>query len=152
MAQTYSLSKLMFETAYAKQVKIEDVFRFKPRPYQAEVEERFNNDPENKPLYICWCRRCGKDQFAFYYCMKYCYEHPNSRALYIFPTGKQAKMFILDGVTNENESWITSVVHPSILQRPKSGALYFYDNSIRLKNGSVINFVGDDADTLVGKK
>lgn len=150
MAQTINISKMMFEKAYAAQVKIDDVFRFKPRPYQEATEKEFEADETNRPLYVCWCRRCGKDQWAFYYTMKYCYEHPNSRALYIFPTAKQAKMFILDGVTFEQQNWILSVIHPSILKRPKSGALYFYDNTIQLKNGSIIQFVGDDGDALVG--
>lgn len=37
-----------------------------------------------------------------------------------------------------------------MLKRPKTGELYFSDNTIRFKNGSIISLVGDDGDALVG--
>lgn len=93
----------------------------------------------------------GKDQTAFSYCIEKCLEHPNFRVVYIFPLAKQGKQNILDGVTFEGKNWIESIVDISVLKRPKSGALYFYDLSIKFKNGSTIQFVGDDANALVGK-
>lgn len=150
MARINNLSQFMYQRAYDAQVKVEDIFVFKPRPYQIEVEDLINNDTDNRLLYVCWCRRCGKDQWAFYYTVKYLYNNPNSRALYVFPTAKQGKMALLDGVTFEKKNWIASIINPVVLQRPRSGSLYFHDNTIRFKNGSMIQFVGDDGDTLVG--
>lgn len=126
----------------------EDIIKFKPRPYQKEVQELI--DSNDKPTFICWCRRGGKDQTAFSYCIEKCLEHPNFRVVYIFPLAKQGKQNILDGVTFEGKNWIESIVDISVLKRPKSGALYFYDLSIKFKNGSTIQFVGDDANALVG--
>lgn len=70
--------------------------------------------------------------------------------MYLFPTKIQGKSAILEGITFQNEAIISSVVNPDLLIKPRSGALYHYDGSIRFKNGSVITIVGDDSDTLVG--
>ena len=69
---------------------------------------------------------------------------------YIFPQINQGKKAILEGVTFEGERWIESIIDPRILKKPKTGALYFFDNTIRFKNGSIISIVGDDGDMLVG--
>ena len=150
MAQTISLSSFMFNRLAQAKIEEKPVFKFKHRPYQLEVENEFDNSKDNFVLYICWARRLGKDAWAFYYACKYAYEHPNARIFYIFPQINQGRKAILEGVTFEGERWIESIIDPRILQRPKNGALYFYDNTLRFLNGSIISIVGDDGDTLVG--
>lgn len=150
MAQTISLSSFMFNRLAQAKIEEKPVFKFKHRPYQLEVENEFDSSKDNFVLYICWARRLGKDAWAFYYACKYAYEHPNARIFYIFPQINQGRKAILEGVTFEGERWIESIIDPRILQRPKNGALYFYDNTIRMSNGSIISIVGDDGDVLVG--
>lgn len=99
-------------------------------PYQTEIASQFHAEGEDRPLYICWCRRAGKDIFAFTEACKIAIEKPNSRIMYLFPTGKQGKKAILDGITFDNKPIISSVVNPKLLKRPRSGALYHYDNTI----------------------
>lgn len=53
-------------------------------------------------------------------------------------------------MTTEGQRWIESILDPAVLKRPKTGELYFSDNTIRFKNGSIISLVGDDGDALVG--
>lgn len=126
------------------------IFRFKHRPYQLKVEQEFDALVEATIAYICWARRLGKDQWAFYYSCKYCVEHPNARVYYIFPQINQGKRAIFEGVTTEGERWIESIIDPRVLKKTKTGSLHFYDNTIRFNNGSIISLVGDDGDTLVG--
>lgn len=126
----------------------EDFIKFQARHYQKEVLELI--DSNDKPTFICWARRLGKDQTIFAYCAEKCATIPNFRVVYIFPLAKQGKKNILDGVTFEGKNWIDSIIDITILKRPKSGALYFFDLTIKFKNGSEIQFVGDDANALVG--
>lgn len=129
----------------------DDAIRTAYYPYQTSIAEQFHAEGEDRPLYICWCRRAGKDIFAFTEACKIAIEKPNSRIMYLFPTGKQGKQAILDGITFDNQPIISSVVNPKLLKRPRSGALYHYDNTIKFLNGSVIQVVGDDTDSLVGE-
>ena len=126
------------------------IFRFKHRPYQLKVEQEFEALTDAMIAYICWARRLGKDQWAFHYACKYCVEHPNARVYYIFPQINQGKRAIFEGVTTEGERWIESIIDPRVLKKTKTGALHFYDNTLRFTNGSIISLVGDDGDTLVG--
>lgn len=125
-----------------------EIMKFHPRPYQKDIIEII--DKNDNPTFICWARRLGKDQTIFAYAVEKCLSNKNFRVVYIFPLAKQGKQNILDGVTFEGKNWIESIVDITFLKRPKSGALYFYDLSIKFKNGSVIQFVGDDANALVG--
>lgn len=145
-----TISEYMFNKLKSAKIEEKPVFRFIHRPYQLEAEKEFEKLHDSLIAYICWCRRAGKDAWVFYYCCKYAYEHPNARIFYIFPQINQGKKAILEGVTFEGERWIEAIIDPRVLMRPKTGALYFYDNTIRFKNGSIISIVGDDGDTLVG--
>lgn len=148
--QGISLSNILFnKMRNLKNKAVEKIF-FKPYPYQKELADRFNAVGHQCLLYVCWCRRAGKDQWAFAQAVRQCLKKKNSRVIYIFPTAKQGKLNILDGVTFDGKKWISSVVNPIVLKRPKNGSLYFSDNSIKFKNGSQILFYGDDGDSIVG--
>lgn len=132
-----------------------DPIRFVPRPYQRQLDEiidRENNNGEfgNKPIFISWARRLGKDQWAFSRAVRKCLENDNFRVMYIFPTAKQGRKNILEGITIDGQRWIESVVDPDVIQKTRSGSLYYNDGSIKFKNGSIIDIYGDDADTIVG--
>ena len=129
--------------------------KFIPRPYQRDLDKRIEEEIEknggrSKPIFVSWCRRCGKDQWAFARAVRKCIDIPNFRVMYIFPTAKQGRKNLLEGVTTEGERWIESVVDTSVIKPTRSGALYFNDGSIKFKNGSIIDICGDDSDTLVG--
>lgn len=126
-------------------------FLIQDRPYQLELRNQYYNMGDVlKPIYICWCRRAGKDAFAFKIACEQALKTPNSRIMYLFPTKLQGKSAILEGVFLDNKPFISSIINPKHLKRPKNGALYHYDNTIRFKNGSIISIVGDDGDSLVG--
>lgn len=129
--------------------------KFKPRPYQLELdkiieEERKRETSIKKPIFVSWCRRLGKDQWAFARAVKRCIEIPNYRVMYIFPTAKQGRKNILEGITIDGQQWIESIVDISVIQKTRSGSLYYNDGSIKFNNGSVIDIYGDDANTIVG--
>lgn len=145
-----NISQFMFNKISTSNEKDLPIIRFKPRPYQKKAIEEFDSRVDNWIAYICWARRLGKDQCVFAYSVDYCVKHPNSRVYYLFPQIKQGVKAIFEGVTTDGVRWIESIVDPRVLKRAKSGALYFYDNTIRFKNGSIISLVGDDGDALVG--
>ena len=129
--------------------------RFVPRPYQKELDKRIEeeykkNDGQKKPIFISWSRRIGKDQWAFSRAVECCINIPNFRVMYIFPTAKQGRKNILEGITIDGQRWIESVVDPQVIKTTKTGSLYFNDGSIKFKNGSMIDIYGDDADTILG--
>lgn len=126
------------------------IIRFRHRPYQLKVEQEFDAMHDALIAYICWARRLGKDQWVFSYACRKCIENDNYRVYYLFPQIKQGVKAIFEGVTFEGERWIESIIDPRVLKKSRSGSLYFYDNTIRFKNGSIISIVGDDGDTLVG--
>lgn len=92
----------------------------------------------------------GKDQWAFSRAVEKCINNPNFRVMYIFPTAKQGRKNILEGITIDGQRWIESVVDPQVIKTTKTGNLYFNDGSIKFKNGSIIDIYGDDAESIVG--
>lgn len=92
----------------------------------------------------------GKDQWAFSRAVERCINIPNFRVMYIFPTAKQGRKNILEGITIDGQRWIESVVDPQVIKPTKTGSLYFNDGSIKFKNGSIIDIYGDDSDSIVG--
>lgn len=141
----------LFRERLQKSSENENVLRMRLRPYQQEALERFD-DPKNfrKPLYLCHARRLGKDALAFYIACRICVMKPNARVYYMLPFAAQAKKIILQGVTLEMQPFISSIVNPKVLKLPRNGELYHYDNSIRFKNGSIIQCIGADSTANVG--
>ena len=141
-------------TLYAtERKKTFNPMRFVPRPYQKDLDEliqKNNEDGNIRPVFISWCRRCGKDQWAFSRAVERCINIPNFRVMYIFPTAKQGRKNILEGITIDGQRWIESVVDPQVIKPTKTGSLYFNDGSIKFKNGSIIDIYGDDSDSIVG--
>ena len=45
--------------------------------------------------------------------------------MYIFPTAKQGRKNILEGITIDGQRWIESVVDPQVIKPTKTGSLYF---------------------------
>lgn len=149
------LGQLLMDSLAVLNNKEFNPIKFVPRPYQKQLDEMIEQENTDdqiniKPIFISWCRRCGKDQWAFSRAVKKCLETPNFRVMYIFPTAKQGRKNILEGVTIDGQRWIESVVDVSVIQKTKTGALYYNDGSIKFKNGSIIDIYGDDADSIVG--
>lgn len=120
----------------------------KVRPYQQEIVDAFYKYPI---VALGWCRRLGKDLCCLHITVEYCLNNPNSTAYYIFPTMKMGKANILEGKTLDNKMIITTVVDKSVLKTPRnSDNLFFGDNTLRFKNGSIIYFLDSDSDNKVG--
>lgn len=143
-ALKYHLKKLQNLT----KTKVVSAIKLKLRPYQEDIVKKFE---EFNFLLICWSRRMGKDMTALYLACKQC-EKPNQIVFYTFPTMKQGKQMILEGMTTEAKPIITTVVSENVLLKPRnSSKLYHSDNTLRFKNGSIIYFVdAQNADTKVG--
>lgn len=144
------LKLVLDEELQRREQEQKNYFIFQPRPYQAELMNIFGK--ETNYLIICWARRMGKDLLAFSLACRDCLDKPNTTVYYIFPTMKQAKMMLLEGITKERKSIIETVINVESLDRPKiSDKLYHSDNTLRFKNGSTIYFIGsDNANTKVG--
>lgn len=59
----------------------------------------------------------GKDLLAFSLACRDCLDKPNTTVYYIFPTMKQAKMMLLEGITKKKKS-IETVINVKSLDRP----------------------------------
>lgn len=106
-------------------------FHIKLRPYQQEAKDMIFAEGEIRPVYICWSRRAGKDAFTFRLACEQALKVPNSRILYLFPSKIQGRAAILEGVFLDNQPFISSVINEKHLKKPRNGALYHYDNSIK---------------------
>ena len=117
------------------------------RAYQEEMLETLRKD---KYMMICWCRRLGKDYMGLYAALKQCSDEPNSLVYYILPTAKQAQLIIAKGKTEEKKDIVTSIVNKKELVLTMKGNVVHSDNTIRFRNGSMIQLHGADSGSLVG--
>jgi len=137
------IGKLINHMNQAAELATREKIDIKWRPYQLELFESLKSD--NKNLFVSQGRRLGKDYSVFYYCIQEAIKRPNTRIIYFFPTIAQGVRAIFEGITNENEGWLESLIEPELLVTPKaSSKLHHYDNSIRFKNGSIIRILGAD--------
>lgn len=116
--------------------------RVKPRPYQ----QRLINALESGYKRAVWCvhRRAGKDVMALNYMISRMIMEPGVY-YYVFPTFKQARRVIWEGMTNESVPFLSFFPEEIVAQRNNTEMM------VRFKNGSIFRLVGsDNFDALVG--
>jgi len=117
--------------------------KFKLRDYQIPPADALENKGYNRILWISG-RRSGKD----FVCWNLLIRAAIRRVavyFYIFPTYSQAKKVIWDSVTNDGIRFL-DMIPPELVDSMNSQEM-----KIRMKNGSLIQFVGsDNVDSLVG--
>lgn len=113
-----------------------------PRDYQRESFQALQDGC--KRLFLVWHRRSGKD----INCLNMLYTQALQRVgvyWYAFPTYKQAKKAIWNGITNDGQK-IIDIIHPEVRAEVNKTEML-----IRLKNGSIIQFLGiNNSDDLAG--
>ena len=117
---------------------------YSPRDYQAKFENAMFKGC--KRALLVWHRRCGKDIA----CLNFMVNEMLKRVgvyYYIFPTHKQARKVIWDGIQEDG----TRIIHQAFPKAIIDGLPNQTEMKIRLKNGSLFQLVGsDNYDSLAG--
>jgi hypothetical protein len=117
---------------------------YTPRDYQAEFEHAMH-DGKTRALLV-WHRRCGKDIA----CLNFMVDQMMRKVgvyYYLFPTHKQARKVIWDGIQEDGKR-IIDVAFPKDLIDGKPNQT---EMKIRLHNGSLFQLIGSDiADSIAG--
>jgi hypothetical protein len=118
--------------------------KFKPRPYQLDLCDKFESGKYKKFMAI-WNRRAGKDICAFNLMLRAALKKVGVY-YYIFPTYSQAKKVIWDSITNSGDRFIDYIPTPLVASKNSQ------EMKIKLINGSLIQLVGSDSasESLVG--
>ena len=116
---------------------------FIPRRYQLPAMQAFEKYHYRK-LLLVWARRSGKDALCFNLALRAVIEKP--MVVYIvFPTYSQAKKAAWDSITSENKRFL-DYIPPQLIHSKNSQEM-----KIRLKNESLIQFIGsDNIDSIMG--
>lgn len=117
--------------------------RFQPRPYQLPIFDALENKKYRRILAIL-PRRAGKDICAFNLMLRAAIKKVGIY-YYVFPTYRQGKMVIWDGMSNDGKRFLDYI--PEELRERTNNQ----EMKMRLKNGSLIQIVGsDNYDSLMG--
>lgn len=115
---------------------------FKPRDYQLPLLRAMDNG--YKRAVSVWHRRAGKDLVMLNYIAKKMYERVGAY-YYFFPTYKQAKKVIWDGMTRDGFKF-TDYIPKELRKRTDNGEML-----IEMQNGSIFRLIGtDNIDAVVG--
>lgn len=113
-----------------------------PRDYQVPAFQALVDGC--KRIFLMWHRRSGKD----INCLSMLYEMAIKEVgvyWYAFPTYKQAKKAVWNGIMNDGKK-IIDIIHPDMRRKKNDTDMY-----IELINGSVIQFIGiNNSDDLAG--
>jgi len=116
---------------------------FKPRDYQLDIIDALENKGV-KRFVLVWSRRMGKDHISFYIAIRQLLRKVCT-VFYIFPTAKQARIAIWDGINSDGQRIIEYIPKELIANKNDS------DMKIRLINGSTLQFIGSsDVDRVRG--
>lgn len=116
---------------------------FKPRPYQTPILDAIENRGYRRMIAIL-PRRAGKDVAALNLAIRECLR---KRCLiyYVYPSFRQAKRNIWDGITTEGLRFLDYVPKELIYK------MHQQEMKITFKNGSILQLVGSiDYDSLRG--
>lgn len=114
-----------------------------PRWYQARLFGRL--DSGIKRAVCVWHRRAGKDVAMINYAAMSAFRRVGTY-WHVFPTQKQARKAIWEGITSDGKRIIDQAFPPSIVKRKRDDEMM-----IELVNGSIWRLVGgDNYDSLVG--
>lgn len=122
--------------------KIRLPYKFEPRDYQVPVLDAL--DDGFKRLVWVAHRRSGKDKTIINYVVKAMYERVGAY-YYVFPTYKQAKKVIWNGMDKEGFKF-TDHFPKELRKRTDNGEML-----IEMNNGSIFQLIGsDNIDSLMG--
>jgi len=126
-------------------IDIDFPFNFKPRWYQENLWKAFDSDKYNRFILV-WHRRSGKDLDCFAIVQRYLAEHV-CLATYVFPTLKQGREVLWEGMDNEGRKFIDYYASKEFMDgKPNDTRM-----TIKYKNGSIFRIGGaDDPDSLRG--
>lgn len=118
--------------------------KFFPRDYQLPICDALENKGYRKILYVL-PRRAGKDIVAWNLMIRAALKQVGIY-FYCLPTFKQARMVIMDSITNDGQRFI------DFISKELIASINQQEMKIRLRNGSIIQLTGSDSyDTsLVG--
>jgi len=122
--------------------KIRLPHNFEPREYQIPLLKNLDNGFTR--AVAVWHRRAGKDLVMLNYIARCMYERVGAY-YYVFPTYKQAKKVIWNGMTRDGIKF-TNAFPQELRKRTDNGEML-----IEMKNGSIFQLVGSsDIDSIVG--
>jgi len=117
-------------------------YNFNPRSYQLPFLRAMDNG--YKRAVLVWHRRSGKDLTVVNFTIKRMYERVGAY-YYLFPTYRQAKKVIWNGMTRDGKKFTSYFPEPLIKRIDNS------DMFIEMDNGSTFQLVGsDEIDSIMG--
>ena len=117
--------------------------KFIPRDYQVPVVRAIEENGCKRAL-LCWARRSGKDHIALFIALRQMLKKVCT-VFYIFPTAKQARLAIWDGINSDGLRIIDYIPQELIANKNDT------EMKIRLDNGSVLQMIGStDVDRVRG--
>lgn len=115
---------------------------YRPRDYQFPLFSCLDNGYKRGA--VIWHRRAGKDLTFVNILVKECFKRVGTY-FYILPFYKQARIIIWEGITSDGMAFTDFIPHQLIQHKDNQQMV------IKLKNGSVIRFLGsDNIDSIVG--
>jgi phage terminase large subunit len=114
-----------------------DHVRFEPRQYQYPIIDAVESNGRYRRILAVLPRRAGKDIVGFNLALRWALREVCT-VLYCFPTYRQAKDAVFDGITHEGKRFLDFIPN-EIVKTTNS-----QDLIIKLLNGSQIKFVGTD--------
>ena len=118
-------------------------YNWQPRKYQLPVWRHFQDTPRARGV-ILWHRRCGKDLLSLNLAGVKAHERIGTY-WHVFPTYRQGKEIIWNGVTKEGRAFL-DYFPPDLIDHKHET-----DLRVAFKNGSQYRIVGsDNFDSLVG--
>ena len=117
-------------------------FNYKPRGYQIPLLAKL--DSGCKRAIAIWHRRSGKDKTVLNYVAR-CMQEKVGTYYYLFPTYKQGRKVIWDGIDNNGFKFTDHFPEQLVEKRNEQ------EMKVTYKNGSIFQIVGtDDVDSIVG--
>ncbi len=118
-------------------------YNYQPRPYQLPLLRAM--DSGYKRAVVIWHRRAGKDKTVLQIVIKKMLERVGSY-YYFFPTYKQAKKILWDGMDRDGFRFLDHFPKELIDGKPNETEM-----KIKFRNGSLFQIIGtDNIDSVVG--
>lgn len=119
------------------EIKVQMPYKFIPRDYQLGLWRYIRGG--GKRAFVVWHRRAGKDKLMWnLLCTDACTEQTPGIYYYFFPTYKQGKKVLWDGIDMDGMK-LTDHIPKEMVKRKNDTEM-----KIELVNGSIIQIVGTD--------
>jgi hypothetical protein len=126
----------MFHVEHSNAIELP--YKFELRPYQVALYDAFFKHNKKRIITI-WHRRAGKDKSYFNLCVAAAFKRKGTY-YYLFPTQKQAREVIWEGMDKNGISFLDHIPPQLILRKNKTNMLIEFTNGSKFQLGGSDNF------------